>query len=43
MVGDPLEVTTVIAAVVFAVRAHGLRGGRLAVVGAVCYVLALGW
>jgi hypothetical protein len=33
-------VATIIAAVVFAVRAHRLRGGRLAVV---CFVLALGW
>src|SRR4029453_17833477 len=29
--------------VVFAVRARGLRGGRLAAVGAACFVLALGW
>jgi hypothetical protein len=43
VVGGPLEVATVIAAVVFAVRARGLRGGRLAAVGAVCFVLALGW
>ena len=43
VIGGPLEVATVIAAVVFAVRARGLRGGRLAVVGAVCFVLALGW
>src|SRR5215218_8358216 len=43
VVGGPLEVATVIAAVVFAVRVRGLRGGRLAVVGAVCFVLALGW
>jgi hypothetical protein len=42
VIGGPLEVATVIAAVVFAVRARGLRGGRLAVVGAVCFVLALG-
>ena len=32
-----------IAAVVFAVRARRLRGGRLAAVGAVCFVVALGW
>jgi hypothetical protein len=43
VIGGPLEVATVVAAVVFAVRARGLRGGRLAVVGAVCFVLALGW
>jgi hypothetical protein len=43
VVGGPLEVATVVAAVVFAVRARGLRGGRLAAVGAVCFVLALGW
>jgi hypothetical protein len=42
VVGGPLEVATIIAAVMFAVRAHRLRGGRLAVVGAVCFVLALG-
>ena len=42
VVGGPLEVATIIAAVVFAVRARGLRGGRLAVVGAVCFVVALG-
>jgi hypothetical protein len=30
-------------AVVFAVRAHRLRGGRLAVVGSVCFLVALGW
>jgi hypothetical protein len=42
VVGGPLEVATIIATVVFAVRARGLRGGRLAVVGAVCFVLALG-
>ena len=41
VVGGPLEVATIIAAVVFAVRARGLRGGRLAVVGAV--VLCLPW
>ena len=34
---------TIIAAVVFAVRARGLCGGRLAAVGAACFVLALGW
>src|SRR5215211_3242055 len=43
VVGGPLEVATIIAAVVFAVRARGLRGGRLAAVGAACFVLALGW
>jgi hypothetical protein len=43
VVGGPLEVATVLAAVVFAVRAHRLRGGRLAAVGVVCFVLALGW
>jgi hypothetical protein len=43
VVGGPLEVATIIAAVVFAVRARGLRGGRLAVVGAACFVVALGW
>jgi hypothetical protein len=43
VVGGPLEVATVIAAVVFAVRAHRLRGGRLAAVAAACFVLALGW
>jgi hypothetical protein len=43
VVGGPLEVATVVAAVVFAVRAHRLRGGRLAVVGAVCFLVALGW
>jgi hypothetical protein len=43
VVGGPLEVATVIAAVVFALWARGLRGGRLAAVGAVCFVLALGW
>ena len=42
VIGGPLEVATVISAVVFAVRARGLRGGRLAVVGSVCFVLALG-
>ena len=42
-VGGPVEVAAVIAAVVFAVRARGLRAGRLATVGAVCFVLALGW
>jgi hypothetical protein len=43
VVGGPLEVATVIAVVVFAVRARGRRGGRLAVVGAALFVLALGW
>jgi hypothetical protein len=43
VIGGPLEVATIVAAVVFAVRARRLRGGRLAVVGAVCFVLALGW
>ena len=43
VIGGPLEVATVLAAVVFAVRAHRLRGGRLAAVGVVCFVLALGW
>ena len=43
VIGGPLEVATVIAAGVFAVRARGLRGGRLAVVGAVCFVVALAW
>jgi hypothetical protein len=43
VVGGPLEVATVIAAVVFALRARGLRGGRLAAVGAGCLVVALGW
>jgi hypothetical protein len=42
VIGGPLEVATIIAAVVFAVRARGHRGGRLAAVGAVCFVLALG-
>jgi hypothetical protein len=42
VVGGPLEVVTIIAAVVFAVRAHRLRGGRLAVVGAVCLCLLWG-
>jgi hypothetical protein len=32
VIGGPLEVATIIAAVVFAVRARGLRGGRLATV-----------
>jgi hypothetical protein len=41
VIGGPLEVATVIAAVVFAVRARGLRGGRLAAVGAACFVVAL--
>src|SRR4030095_5693526 len=43
VIGGPLEVATVIAAAVFAVRTRGLRGGRLAAVGAACCVLALGW
>jgi hypothetical protein len=43
VIGGPLEVATIIAAVVFAVRARGLRGGRLATVGAACFVVALGW
>jgi hypothetical protein len=43
VVGGPLEVATVIAAVVFALRARGLRGGRLAAVGAALFVVALGW
>jgi hypothetical protein len=42
VIGGPLEVATVIAAVVFAVRARGRYGGRLATVGAGCLVLALG-
>jgi hypothetical protein len=42
VVGGPMEVATVVAAVVFAVRARGLRGGRLAAVGAGCFLLALG-
>ncbi len=42
VVGGPLEVATIIAAVVFAVRARRLPGGRLAVVGAVCVVVPLG-
>jgi hypothetical protein len=41
VIGGPLEVATVVAAVVFAVRARGLRGGRLAAVGAACFVVAL--
>ena len=43
VIDGPLEVATIIAAVVFALRARGLRGGRLAAVGAACFVLALGW
>jgi hypothetical protein len=43
VIGGPLEVATIIAAVVFAVWARRLRGGRLATVGAACFVLALGW
>ena len=43
VIGGPLEVATVVAAVVFAVRARGRRGGRLAAVGAACFVVALGW
>jgi hypothetical protein len=43
VVGGPLEVATIIAAVVFAVRARGLRGGRLAALGAALFVVALGW
>jgi hypothetical protein len=43
VVGGPLEVATILAAVVFAVRARGLRGGRLAAVGAALFVVALGW
>ena len=39
--GGPLEVETVVAAVVFGARARGLRGGRLATVGAACLVVAL--
>ena len=43
VIGGPLEVATIIAAVVFAVRARGLRGGRLAALGAALFVVALGW
>jgi hypothetical protein len=41
LVGGPVEVAAVIAAVVFAVRARGRPGGRLASVGAACFVIAL--
>jgi hypothetical protein len=41
VIGGPLEVATIVAGVVFAVRARGLRGGRLAAVGTACFVVAL--
>jgi hypothetical protein len=43
VVGGAVEVAAVIAAVVFAVRARGRPGGRLAAVGAACFVTALAW
>jgi hypothetical protein len=42
VIGGPLEVATMIASVVFAVRARRLRGGRLATVGAACLWLLWG-
>jgi hypothetical protein len=41
LVGGPVEVAAVIAAVVFALRTRGRPGGRLAAVGAACFVIAL--
>jgi hypothetical protein len=43
VVGGAVEVAAVVAAVVFAVRARGRPGGRLAAVGAACFVAALAW
>jgi hypothetical protein len=43
LVGGPVEVAAVIAAVVFAFRARGRPGGRLAAVGAALFVVALAW
>lgn len=43
VVGGAVEVAAVIAAVVFAVGARGRPGGRLATVGAACFVAALAW
>jgi hypothetical protein len=43
VVGGLVEVVAVIAAVVFAVRTRGRPGGRLAAVGAACFVVALAW
>jgi Domain of unknown function (DUF1772) len=41
IIGGPIEVAAVLAAIVFAVRARGLPGRRLATVGAACFILAL--
>jgi hypothetical protein len=41
VVGGTVEVVAVIAAVAFAVRTRGRPGGRLAAVGAACFVVAL--
>jgi hypothetical protein len=43
VIGGPIEVAAVIAAVVFAVRARGLPARRLATVGAACFIAALAW
>ena len=43
VVGGAVEVAAVIASVVFAVRTRGQPGGRLATIGAACFVTALAW
>jgi hypothetical protein len=43
LIGGPIEVAAVVAAVVFAVRARGLPAGRLATIGAACFIVALAW
>ena len=43
IIGGPVEVAAVIAALVFAVRYRGRPGRRLAAVGAACFVIALAW
>ena len=43
VIGGAVEVAAVVAAVVFAVRTRGRPGGRLARVGAACFVIALAW
>jgi hypothetical protein len=43
VVGGAVEVAATIAAVAFAVRARGQPGGRLATIGAACFVTALAW
>jgi hypothetical protein len=43
IIGGPVEVAAVIAALVLAVRYRGRPGGRLAAVGAACFVIAMAW